>query len=101
MKKSLAIWFSLLYTKHCKNELVPAGYPSVEPEQLEQGKDFKYSATFEVMPVFEIAELNQAPVELCRSEVTDKDVEHMLDKLREQNKVWDDVSRAAKKTIKS
>ncbi|AYK03008.1 trigger factor [Legionella sainthelensi] len=91
---------STLYEALQKNELVPAGYPSVEPEQLEQGKDFKYSATFEVMPVFEIAELNQAPVELCRSEVTDKDVEHMLDKLREQNKVWDDVSRAAKKDDK-
>ncbi|KTC81734.1 trigger factor [Legionella cincinnatiensis] len=87
---------STLYEALQKNELVPAGYPSVEPEQLEKGKDFKYSATFEVMPVFEIVELNQALVELSRSEVTDKDVEHMVDKLREQNKVWDEVSRAAK-----
>lgn len=91
---------STLYEALQKNELVPAGYPSVEPEQLEKGKDFKYSATFEIMPVFEIAELNQAQVELSRAEVTDKDVDHMLDKLREQNKVWDDVSRAAKKDDK-
>ncbi|KTD11757.1 peptidyl-prolyl cis-trans isomerase (trigger factor) [Legionella gratiana] len=88
---------STLYEALQKNELVPAGYPYVEPEQLEKGKDFKYSATFEIMPVFEIAELNQAVVELSRSEVTDKDVEQMLDKLREQNKTWSDVSRAAKK----
>ncbi len=39
-----------------KNELVPAGYPAVEPEQLETGKIFRYSAVFEVMPVFEVAE---------------------------------------------
>lgn len=88
---------STLFEALQKNELVPAGYPSVEPEQLEKGKDFKYSAIFEVMPVFEIVELNQAAVELARSEVTDKDVEDMLDKLREQNKEWHDVSRAVKK----
>lgn len=87
---------STLFEALQKNELVPAGYPSVEPEQLEKGKDFKYSAIFEVMPVFEIIELNQAAVELARSEVTDKDVEDMLDKLREQNKEWHDVSRAVK-----
>ncbi|KTD73023.1 trigger factor [Legionella tucsonensis] len=91
---------STLYEALQKNELIPAGYPFVEPEQVEKGKDFKYTATFEVMPVFEIAELNQAVVELAHSEVTDKDVESMLDKLREQNKEWHDVSRTVKKDDK-
>jgi len=88
---------STLFEALQKNELTPAGYPSVEPEQLEQGKDFKYTATFEVMPVFEVAELNQAAVELTKSEVTDSDVNEMIDKLREQNKEWHDVTRAVKK----
>lgn len=88
---------STLYEALQKNELVPAGYPYVEPEAIEKGKDFTYTATFEVMPVFDVNELNQAAVELIRSEVSDKDVTDMLDKLREQNKVWTDVSRAAKK----
>jgi trigger factor len=88
---------STLYEALQKNELVPAGYPSVEPEQLEAGKDFRYTAVFEVFPIFEIDELNQAPVELIRSEVTDKDVEDMLEKLREQNKEWHEVSHAVKK----
>ncbi|WP_058535487.1 trigger factor [Legionella saoudiensis] len=88
---------STLFEALQQNELVPAGYPYIEPEQIEKGKDFKYTATFEVMPVFEVAELNQATVELARSEVTDKDLEEMLDKLREQNKEWHDVSRAVKK----
>ncbi|CEG57415.1 trigger factor [Legionella fallonii] len=91
---------STLYEALQKNELVPAGYPNVEPEQLEKGKDFVYTATFEVMPVFEVNELNQAAVELTRSEVTDKDVSDMLDKLREQNKVWTEVSHAVKKDDK-
>ncbi|MDR3501345.1 MAG: trigger factor [Legionella sp.] len=88
---------STLFEALQQNELVPAGYPYIEPEEIEKGKDFKYTATFEVMPVFEVAELNQATVELARSEVTDKDLEEMLDKLREQNKEWHDVSRAVKK----
>ena len=88
---------STLYEALQKNELVPAGYPFVEPDQVEKGKDFKYTAVFEVMPVFEVAELNQAVVELIRSEVKDKDVKEMLDKLREQNKEWSEVSRAVKK----
>ena len=88
---------STLFEALQKNELVPAGYPSVEPEQLEQGKDFKYTATFEILPVFDVAELNGASVELTRSEVTDKDIKEMLDKLREQNKEWHEVSHAVKK----
>lgn len=87
---------STLFEALQQHELVPAGYPYVEPEQVEKDKDFKYTATFEVMPVFEVAELNQAVVELAKSEVTDKDVQDMLDKLREQNKEWHDVSRAVK-----
>lgn len=88
---------STLFEALQKNELVPAGYPYVEPEALEAGKDFRYTAVFEIFPVFEIAELNQAVVELVKSEVTDKDVNDMIEKLREQNKEWHDASHAVKK----
>lgn len=91
---------STLFEALQTNELIPAGYPAVQPEQIEQGKDFKYTATFEIFPVFDVSELNQAEVELTRSEVTDKDVTDMLDKLREQNKEWHEVNHAAKKDNK-
>jgi len=91
---------STLYEALKKNDLVPAGYPYVEPEQVEQGKDFRYTAVFEIMPEFEISELNQLHVELTRSEVTEKDVQGMMDKLQDQNKEWQDVSRAVKKDDK-
>ncbi|HAT1594962.1 TPA: trigger factor [Legionella pneumophila] len=87
---------STLYEALQKNELVPAGYPHVEPLEIEPGKDFKYTAVFEVMPVFEVTELNQAQVDLIRSEVTDKDVDNMIEKLREQNKEWHEVTHAVK-----
>lgn len=91
---------STLFEALQKNELIPAGYPSVEPEQIEKGKDFKYTAVFEILPIFEVSELNQATVELTKSEVTEKDVKEMLDKLREQNKEWHEVSHAVKKDDK-
>src|ERR1700743_916797 len=48
---------STLYEALKKNELVPAGYPKIEPEQMESGKDFIYNALFEVFPVINIVEL--------------------------------------------
>ncbi|WP_131782342.1 trigger factor [Legionella gresilensis] len=87
---------STLYEALKDKELVPAGAPFVEPEQLESGKDFRYSATFEVLPVIEIKELDKPDIELVRAEVKDADVQEMLEKLREQNKEWEEVTRAAK-----
>lgn len=91
---------STLYEALQKHELVPAGYPYVEPQSVEKGKDFSYTAVFEVFPVIEVKELNQANVELTRSEVTDTDVDVMLEKLREQNKEWEEADRAVKKDDK-
>ncbi|KTD61501.1 trigger factor [Legionella spiritensis] len=88
---------STLYDALKESELVPAGSPYVEPEQLEQGKDFTYTAVFEVFPEFNINELNQDEIETISAEVNDSDVDDMLEKLREQNKEWQDVSRAVAK----
>lgn len=89
-----------LYEALKEKELVPAGFPYVEPESVEKGKDFQYTATFEVFPLFEVTELNQATVELTKAEVSDKDVEGMLEKLREQNKEWVEIDQDVKKEDK-
>ncbi len=92
---------STLYEALKDKELVPAGYPSVEPEQVESGKDFRYTATFEVFPEINISELNKAEVEIVKASITDKDVTNMLDKLREQNKEFAEVKRAVEKDDKA
>ena len=86
-----------LYDALKNNELVPAGSPYIEPEQVEMGKDFRYTAVFEVFPDVKINELNQAEVEIIQATVKDADVKGMLDKLREQNKNWKEVSRPVAK----
>lgn len=77
-----------------EENLVPAGTPDVEPHDLVAGQDFTYSAVFEVFPEFEIVELDGDKVKIVSSEVKDEDVNKMIKNLREQNKVWHDVSRA-------
>lgn len=84
---------STLYEALKTHDLMPAGAPFVEPERLEPGKDFKYTAVFEVFPTIEIQELNKANTDVIHAEVQEADVTDMLDKLREQNKEWKEVSR--------
>ncbi|KTC71659.1 trigger factor [Legionella birminghamensis] len=85
---------STLYEALKNNELIPAGSPFVEPEELEEGKDFKYTAVFEVFPEIKITELSGQEIEVVKSVISDADVDEMINKLQEQNKVWKEVSRA-------
>lgn len=83
-----------LYDALLEVNLIPAAPPRVEPSLVEAGKDFQYTATFEVFPTIEVNELEQDPVEIIESEVLDADVDELVEMLREQNKVWNDVDRA-------
>lgn len=84
---------STLYEALKEKELNPAGYPYVEPGKLEQGQDFEYTATFEVFPEIKVEELGQAEVEVIHATVKEADVKSMIEKLRDQNKDWKEVTR--------
>ena len=91
---------STLFEALKKEELVPAGSPFIDPEIVEPGKDFKYTAVFEIFPEIKIKELDKAEVEVVHAAVKDADVKTMIDKLREQNKDWHEVSRKVAKDDK-
>tara|TARA_Y100000588_G_C14169578_1_gene888506 strand:- start:148 stop:1479 length:1332 start_codon:yes stop_codon:yes gene_type:complete len=84
---------STLFEALQKEDLVPAGYPAIEPEQIELGKEFRYNAKFEIYPEIEIKELDQDKVESVKAEVKPKDVTSMIEKLQEQHKEWVEVQR--------
>lgn len=86
---------SSFYEAVMQEKLNPAGAPSVEPKQLDEGKDFEYVATFEVYPEVQLADFSGISVERIDAEVTDADVEKMLDILRKQNTSYQSVDRAA------
>ncbi len=78
-----------------QENLRPAGQPSIEPRSLEEGKDLEYVATFEVFPEVELAEIEGFPVEKPVAEVTDADIDRIIDVFRRQQGSWEPVERAA------
>ena len=86
---------SSFYEAIVQEKLNPAGAPSVEPKSLDEGKDFEYIATFEVYPEVALGDFAEIEVERIESEVTDADLENMLEILRKQHTSYEAVERAA------
>lgn len=89
-------FMSRLYAQAVSNEkLVPAGQPTIESYKDEPGEDFEFVAKFEVLPDVTVADLSTVKVARPESEVTDADVDNMIDALRKQSANWEEVDRAA------
>ncbi|WP_346839678.1 trigger factor [Microbulbifer sp. SAOS-129_SWC] len=80
-----------------KEDVKPAGQPSIEIVKSEPGENLEYIATFEVYPEVELMDLAAVSVERPVAEVTDKDVDNMIDVLRKQQQSWKDTKRKAQK----
>ena len=78
-----------------QESLRPAGPPRIEPQGLETGQSFKYTATFEVLPNIEAINLKGIVVKRPVAEVTEADVDRILEKLRNQYLEWQPVDRPA------
>ena len=76
-----------------QENLNPLGGPKIEPKPLEEGQAFEYSATFEVMPEFELSGFENIKVERPVAEVTEQDVDRMIETLRQQRAIWNAVER--------
>ncbi|MCL6618561.1 MAG: trigger factor [Thermomonas hydrothermalis] len=79
-----------------EHELRVAGLPQVAPGEDAAEGELKYVASVELVPDF--GELDMSKLEVVRhtAEVTDADVERMLENLRLQRATWRPVERAAK-----
>ena len=79
-----------------QEQLKPAGGPRIEPRALgDQDRSLEYTATFEVYPEFEIAPVDTLQIKRPQTEVTDADVDTMIEKLRQQRRTWQAVARVA------
>jgi trigger factor len=78
-----------------QEKLRPAGQPSIEPKSLDAGKDLEYVATFEVFPDVEVTEMVEFNVEKPVAEVTEEDVDNIIEVFRKQQGNWNTVERAA------
>ncbi|WP_280539410.1 trigger factor [Chromohalobacter sp. 11-W] len=78
-----------------QESLNPAGSPQVEPTVDEDGKDLEFVALLEVYPEFELNTIENTEIERPQADVTEADVDQMIDTLRSQNAEWETVERAA------
>jgi trigger factor len=78
-----------------ENKLSPAGNPRIEPQSMDEGQDLKYTATFEVFPEVALKPMDSLQVDRVSAEVTESDIDAMIERLRKQQMKYVAVSRAA------
>ena len=78
-----------------QKQLAPAGSPRIEPKSVGEGQDLTYVATFEVLPEVALQPVNALSVDKVTAQVTDGDVDAMIERLRKQQTKYTAVTRAA------
>jgi len=74
-------------------KLSPAAGPRIEPISTGAGEDLKYRAVFEVFPEVELKSVDGLKIERPVAEVTESDVDAMVQNLREQRPRFNAVDR--------
>ncbi len=78
-----------------ENELRIAGQPRIEPANDGADGELVYVATFEVMPDFGAIDVATLQVRRDTAEVTEADIDRMIENLRLQRRSWTMVNRPA------
>jgi trigger factor len=79
-----------------QQNLVPIGDPRIEGLSSAKGKGLSYAAVFEVLPQVELKTVDGLEVERMTAEITEADIDAMIETLRKQRPKWVEVARAAK-----
>lgn len=79
-----------------KENLRPAGGPRIEPIQVAPGDDLKFAALLEVMPEVTVKPVEQLAVERPVVDISEADIDAMLDSMRKQRTTYQAVDRPAK-----
>lgn len=78
-----------------QEKLRPAGGPKIQTLYQEPDKGLGYTATFEIYPEVTLAPLAELKIRRPSVEITEPDVERMIEKLRKQRQKWEPVERGA------
>jgi trigger factor len=78
-----------------QEKLNPAGGPRIE---LQPGGDLKYTATFEVLPEVRLSPVSELAIERPSATVEESDIDAMIESMRKQRPVFNEVERAAQAT---
>ena len=86
---------SALETAVRENKLTVVGEPEIRDLEFEPEKPLRFRASFEVLPEFELKDYKSLEVEPAKIELTDEDLEHELEALREQAATYEPVEGRA------
>jgi len=81
-----------------ERNLKPAGGPRIEPIAVGPESDLKYAATFEVLPEVRVNPPDALLIERPAVEVTEADVDAMIENMRAQRPLFTEVARPARTT---
>lgn len=77
-------------------KLTPLDRPKVEVAKYVPGQELAYTAQFEVIPAIKLGNYKKLKVKQIKVAVTDKDVQDVLDRMRQGSATKEEVTRAAK-----
>ena len=78
-----------------EKELKPAGPPEVSIDQFVDGSEFKYTATIEVFPEFQLKGIDKIKLDRPSTTVKQSDINEMIENLQKQRGEWKSVDRNA------
>jgi trigger factor len=81
-----------------QEKLTPAAGPKIEPLAMAPGSELRYAAVFEILPEIQPKSPESFTIERPVAEVTDADLEAMLESMRRQRPVFREVEREARET---
>lgn len=75
--------------------LNPVAQPTFDLDMDPKARRYAYTATFEVLPAFELGSMTGKQVKRPVVELQDADLEALIERLQEQRKTYDEVERPA------
>jgi len=78
-----------------QESLKPAGQPNIDPTNLNEGQDLEFVATFQVYPEITLPDFSTIKAERLGAEISETDVDEMIETLRKQKQSWEVCDRAA------
>ena len=79
-----------------EKELRPVSRPMVDIEEIKEGEPFKYTATVDVRPEFEVKGYKDIKLDKKSDDATDEEVNEALEHLRKSRSDFKEVDRGAK-----
>lgn len=85
------------YQAIVQEKINPAGMPTFELTKDQDGEDLEFVAKFEVYPEVEVKGVDEIELEKTVVEISDADLDNMMETLQKQHGEWKEVRRKARK----